>query len=113
MILEDQKWTVPTFIRKDSVLIDAESILDSYSRGRIVPVELYLSADRGFEYGTYICLVDSEFYTRAANTVAWCDLNDLPKQLHVGLKSTLNNHMIRTKIETILELENVANNTKI
>ncbi len=112
LILEDQKWTVPTFMRKNSVLEDAEDILKSYSQGRIVPVELYLSEDRGFEYGTYICLVDSEFYTLAANTIAWCDIEHLPKQLHSGLNATLNNQMIRTKIDTIMELENAAYNTK-
>lgn len=112
LILEDQRWTVPTFIRKESVLEDAREVLSKYSQGRIVPVELYLSADRGFEYGTYICLVDSEFYTRAADTVAWCDVDALPKQLHSGLNATLNNQMIRTKIDTIMELENAAYNSK-
>jgi len=29
----------------------------------------------------------------------------LPNQLHTGLKSTLNNSLIKTKIETIMELE--------
>lgn len=113
LILEDQKWTVPTFMRQESVLKDAAEILSSYSMGRIVPVELYLSADRGFEYGTFICLVEEEFYTTASPTIAWCQIDHLPKQLHSGLKSTLNNQMIRAKIDTIMELENAANNTKI
>lgn len=112
LILEDQRWTVPTFVRKESVLEDAREVLSKYSQGRIVPVELYLSADRGFEYGTYICLVDSEFYTRASDTVAWCDVDALPKQLHSGLNATLNNQMIRTKIDTIMELENAAYDSK-
>jgi hypothetical protein len=34
----------------------------------------------------------------------------LPKQLHNGLKVTLNNSLIRTKIETIMELERVRTN---
>ena len=108
LILEDAKWTVPTFERKSTLLSDAEHLLSVYSYGRIVPIELYLSEDRGFEYGTYVCLVDSEFLTTASPTVAWCDFNHLPKQLHVGLKTTLNNAVIRTKIETILELENAV-----
>jgi hypothetical protein len=99
---------VPTFERKSTLLSDAEHLLSVYSYGRIVPIELYLSEDRGFEYGTYVCLVDSEFLTTASPTVAWCDFNHLPKQLHVGLKTTLNNAVIRTKIETILELENAV-----
>jgi len=105
LILENSQWTVPTFARKTSLLSDAEQLLSRYSTGKLVPIELYLSQDRGFEYGTYVCLVEEEFLTVAAETVAWCSLDFLPKQLHNGLKATLNNSIIRTKIETILELE--------
>jgi hypothetical protein len=108
LILENQTWTVPTFARNSVLLSDAQPLLESYARGKIVPIELYLSEDRGFEYGTYICLVDVEFLTSAARTLAWCDLESLPKQLHLGLKNTLNNQIIRTKIETVLELENAT-----
>ncbi len=113
LILEDSKWTVPTFPRKSTLLDDAEGLLNSYSKGRIVPIELYLSEDRGFEYGTYVCLVEQEFLTIAKETIAWSDLDHLPKQLHNGLKATLNNTLIRTKIETVLELENVQPIRKI
>lgn len=111
LILEDQRWTVPTFARKSTLLADAEELLQQFSKGRIVPIELYLSEDRGFEYGTYVCLVDQEFLTTAKETIAWSDLDHLPKQLHNGLKATLNNALIRTKIETILELTDVTRNT--
>jgi hypothetical protein len=107
LILEESKWTVPTFPRHSTLLADADTLLKEYSQGRILPIELYLSEDRGFEYGTYVCLVEEEFLTLAANTVAWCNLNFLPKQLHTGLKITLNNQVIRTKLDTIMELENV------
>jgi hypothetical protein len=108
LILEDAKWTVPTFARSGPLLEDAEILLDKYSRGRILPIELYLSEDRGFEYGTYVCLVDNEFLTTAASTICWAELDYLPKQLHTGLKITLNNAVIRTKIETVMELERNA-----
>lgn len=108
LILEDSKWTVPTFPRMSTLLEDAQQLLDQYSQGRILPIELYLSEDRGFEYGTYVCLVEKEFLTQAANTVSWSNLDFLPKQLHNGLKTTLNNEIIRTKIDTILELENAT-----
>lgn len=107
LILEESKWTVPTFPRQTILLDDAAELLKVYSQGRILPIELYLSEDRGFEYGTYVCLVTEEFLTSAANTIAWSDLNHLPKQLHTGLKITLNNQIIRTKLDTIMELENV------
>jgi len=106
LILQDSKWTVPTFPRKSTLLDDAQSLLTDYSKGKIVPIELYLSEDRGFEYGTYVCVVDDEFLTTASPTICWAELDYLPKQLHSGLKATLNNQIIRTKIETIMELEN-------
>jgi len=105
LILEDQKWTVPTFARNSVLLEDAQNLLSKYSQGRILPIELYLSEDRGFEYGTYVCLVNQEFLTTATETIAWSSFDHLPKQLHNGLKATLNNQLIRAKIETILELE--------
>ena len=109
LILQDEKWTVPTFARSASLLEDADVLLKDYHSGRILPIELYLSEDRGFEYGTYVCLVTDEFLTLEVPTIAWCNLDYLPKQLHGGLKTTLNNQLIRTKIDTIMELENAAN----
>ena len=113
LILQDEKWTVPTFARSASLLEDADVLLKDYHSGRILPIELYLSEDRGFEYGTYVCVVDQEFLNSAVKTVCWADLDDLPKQLHLGLKTTLNNQVIRIKIETIMELENVKPITEI
>jgi hypothetical protein len=104
LILEDAKWTVPTFNRSSTLLEDASVLFSDYSKGRLVPIELYLSEDRGFEYGTYICLVDEEFLTTASKTICWSNINYLPKQLHTGLKTTLSNQIIKTKIETIMEL---------
>ena len=106
LIFEDQKWTVPTFPRQAALLEDAQELLAQYKQGRILPIELYLSEDKGFEYGTYVCVVDGEFLTMAADTICWSNLNNLPKNLHTGLKTTLNNQLIRAKIETILVLEN-------
>ena len=105
LILDAERWTVPTFQRNNSLLEDANTLLNQYAQGRIVPIELYLSEDRGFEYGTYVCVVEQEFLNSEARTVCWADLDDLPKQLHNGLKATLNNQTIRIKIETIMELE--------
>jgi len=69
LILDDDRWTVPTFQRNNSLLEDADMLLNQYAQGRIVPIELYLSEDRGFEYGTYVCVVDQEFLTTASKTV--------------------------------------------
>ena len=112
LILEDQKWTVPTFPRSSTLLEDAEQLMSRYAVGRILPIELYLSEDRGFEYGTYVCLTDLEFLTGASDTICWASFDCLPKNLHSGLKTTLSNQLIRAKIDTILVLENDAKNTK-
>lgn len=104
LILEQARWTVPTFARTANLLADADELLNAYARGRIVPIELYISKDRGFEYGTYVCVVDAEFFTMASKTMSWSDLDHLPKNLHAGLKFTLTNQIIRTKILTIMEL---------
>lgn len=108
LVYQNDKWTVPTFSRTSSLLSDASVLLEQYHSGRILPIELYLSEDRGFEYGTYVCLVDDEFLTTVEPTIAWCSLDVLPKQLHTGLKTTLNNQLIRAKIDTIMELEKNA-----
>lgn len=105
LILDNNKWTVPTFVRKSTLLEDSQGLMQEYSTGKILPIELYLSEDKGFEYGTYICLVDREFLTESVSTIAWCNIDNMPKQLHNGLKATLNNSVIRAKIETVLELD--------
>ena len=109
LILEDAKWTVPTFPRINSLLEDVDPLMTDFSTGKILPIELYLSEDRGFEYGTYVCLVEEEFLTIKAASIAWCALDYLPKNLHNGLKATLNNSIIQSKISTILELSNSLN----
>jgi hypothetical protein len=109
LILEDAKWTVPTFPRSNSLLEDVDPLMKNFSTGKILPIELYLSEDRGFEYGTYVCLVDQEFLTTKAASIAWCALDHLPKNLHNGLKAKLNNSIIQSKISTILELSNSLN----
>lgn len=106
LILEDSKWTVPTFKREGELLADATPLVQSlYGKAaRILPIELYLSEDKGFEYGTYVCLVEDEFLTQEIKTISWANLDFLPKQLHSGLKSTLSNSIIRSKLDTIVEL---------
>lgn len=104
LVHENTKWTVPTFEIENNIFEDAQVLIKKYksSEGKILPIELYLSEDKGFEYGTYICLVEEEFLTTEARTICWSDLNELPKHLHTGLKSTITNPLIKTKIDTVL-----------
>lgn len=107
LVYQYQSWTVPTFIRTSTLLDDAKPLLNEYSVGKLLPIELYLSKDRGFEYSTYICLVDNEFNPSPLTTMtfSWATLDNLPKGLHNGLKNTLTDTVIRTKINTVIELE--------
>lgn len=106
LILEEDKWSVPTFIKKTTVLEDSSEIQKEYSPGRILPIELYLSEDKGFQYETYVCLADNEFLVNNTQTYCWANLNMLPKQMHVGLKATLTNETTKIKLETILVIMN-------
>lgn len=106
LILENEKWTVPTFSRSKSLIDDSRDLQEVFAPGKILPIELYLSKDKGFEYSTYICMVDDEFLPQEVFTYCWATLDYLPKNIHMGLRSTLNSNLIRTKIETVLELQN-------
>ena len=105
LILEDSRWTLPTFERSSVLLEDAKLLFKNFSVGKVIPIELYLSTDKGFEYGTYICLVDEEFILSLNKTFSWCCLNELPGYLHPGIKVTLTTPVIIAKIETILDIE--------
>jgi hypothetical protein len=112
LIQEESKWTVPTFIRNTTVLEDCQSVFDDFTEGKILPIELYVSQDKGFEYGTFVCLVNEEFTKTSAKTICWASMNDLPKNIHTGLKTTLNSDITKTKLDTILVLINDTTNTE-
>lgn len=74
---------------------------------KTVPLELFTSNDQKFQYNTYVVIVEKEFQPHLNNEhagYAWCSLNNWPKPLHQGVKNSLNNKIIRAKIELILEL---------
>jgi 8-oxo-dGTP pyrophosphatase MutT (NUDIX family) len=74
---------------------------------KIIPLELFTSNDQQFQYNTYVLVVDKEFIPTLNIEhagYAWCDFNAWPKPLHQGVKTSLSNKTIRTKIELLLEL---------
>lgn len=74
---------------------------------KTIPLELFTSNDQQFQYNTYVLLVEKEFIPTLNNEhagYAWCDFNSWPKPLHQGVKTSLTNKSIRTKIELLLEL---------
>jgi hypothetical protein len=74
---------------------------------KIIPLELFISNDQQFHYHTYVLLVEKEFIPTLNEEhagYAWCDFNAWPKPLHQGVKTSLSNKSIRSKIEILLEL---------
>lgn len=74
---------------------------------KIVPLELFTSNDQQFQYNTFVLVVEKEFIpvlNEEHAGYAWCDFNAWPKPLHQGVKTSLTNKSIRTKIELLLEL---------
>jgi 8-oxo-dGTP pyrophosphatase MutT (NUDIX family) len=74
---------------------------------KIVPLELFTSNDQQFQYNTFVLIVEKEFIpilNEEHAGYAWCDVNCWPKPLHQGVKTSLTNKTIRTKIELLLEL---------
>jgi hypothetical protein len=103
LILDNLKWTVPSFSKKENVFDDSKDLILTLtgSVNKLIPIELYVSQDNGFEFNTYVCLVDSEFVPAGNETYAWANIDQLPKSIHAGLKSSLSNKLTRSKLETI------------
>jgi len=74
---------------------------------KIVPLELFTSNDQQFKYNTYVIIIEKEFVPTLNEEhagYAWCDLNSWPRPLHQGVRTSLTNKTIKTKIELLLEL---------
>ncbi len=74
---------------------------------KTVPLETFISTDKVFNFHTYLCIIDHEFLPVLSNehcAWAWCSIDYLPRPMHQGLKNSLNNKIIRTKLQTIFQL---------
>jgi 8-oxo-dGTP pyrophosphatase MutT (NUDIX family) len=74
---------------------------------KVVPLELFTSNDQHFQYNTYVLVVDREFIptlNKEHGGYAWCDLGRWPRPLHRGVKISLSNKIIKTKLELLLSL---------
>jgi len=71
---------------------------------KLMPLEKFTSADNGFVYNTFFCVVFDEFKPTLNNEhlgYAWIDSGTWPKPLHPGLWSTINFEAVREKIAVI------------
>jgi 8-oxo-dGTP pyrophosphatase MutT (NUDIX family) len=78
---------------------------------KTIPLELFRSDDGNFEYHTFVCLIEEEFIPTLSDEhkgYCWCDVNSFPKPLHPGLWSSLTNHDIQQKLNTVKEILEIA-----
>jgi 8-oxo-dGTP pyrophosphatase MutT (NUDIX family) len=71
---------------------------------RMIPLEKFTTADSGFEYHTFFCVVDREFQptlNHEHNGYAWIDSGIWPRPMHPGLWSTVNFEAVQNKILVI------------
>ena len=72
-----------------------------------IPMETFISNDENFLYHTFLCVVENEFIpklNREHSGYCWCAFECWPKNLHAGLRNTLNKKSIKGKLQTILDL---------
>jgi 8-oxo-dGTP pyrophosphatase MutT (NUDIX family) len=84
-----------------------EEVGDTSVIKKIVPLELFTSNDDNFQYNTYVVMVDKEFIPALNHEhagYAWCTYDFWPKPLHQGVKNSLNNRVIKAKLELLLDL---------
>ena len=74
---------------------------------KTIPLELFVSKDTRFKFHTFVCAVEQEFVPKLNvehSGYAWVSMNAWPLPLHQGVKKTLQNKQIATKLQTILDL---------
>jgi ADP-ribose pyrophosphatase YjhB (NUDIX family) len=74
---------------------------------KIIPLELFISNDEKFNFHTYLCFVKEEFIpilNEEHSGYSWIEFGKWPKPLHQGLRNTLNNAIIKTKILTAVDV---------
>ena len=74
---------------------------------KTIPLELFVSKDTRFKFHTFVCVVEQEFTPRLNGEhsgYAWVSINCWPLPLHDGVRKTLQNKTIKTKLQTILDL---------
>ena len=74
---------------------------------KIIPLEMFTSNDQKFYFNTFVIAIENEFIpilNKEHSGYCWCAFECWPKNLHAGLRNTLNNKAIKGKLQTILDL---------
>ena len=84
-----------------------EEVGETLKFKKVIPLELFTSNDQKFFFNTYLIAVENEFIpklNKEHSGYCWTAFECWPKNLHLGLKNTLNNKAIKGKLQTILDL---------
>ena len=74
---------------------------------KTLPLETFVSNDHVFHFHTYLCVVEDEFVPILSDehtAWAWAVMDQAPKPLHQGLRTSLTNRAIRTKLQTVFDV---------
>jgi 8-oxo-dGTP pyrophosphatase MutT (NUDIX family) len=74
---------------------------------KTMPLESFVSNDQHFHFHTYLTLVTEEFIPKLNhehNGYAWVSFGKWPKPVHHGLRNTLQNKTIQSKLQTVLQV---------
>jgi 8-oxo-dGTP pyrophosphatase MutT (NUDIX family) len=74
---------------------------------KTIPLETFVSNDKIFNFHTYLCILEDEFTPRLSDEHmgwAWATLDNAPKPIHQGLRNSFSNKIIKTKLQTIIEV---------
>ena len=84
-----------------------EEVGETQKFKKVIPLELFTSNDQQFFFHTYLIAVETEFLpklNKEHSGYCWTAFECWPKNLHAGLKNTVNNKAIKGKLQTILDL---------
>ena len=74
---------------------------------KTIPLETFVSNDKVFNFHTYLCVIDSEFIPILSDehcAWAWATIDQAPKPLHQGLRTSFSSKIIRNKLQTIFDI---------
>jgi len=74
---------------------------------KTIPLETFISNDGIFNFHTYLCIVEDEFIPTLSSEHsgwAWATLDNAPKPLHQGLKTSFSNRIVKSKLQTIFDI---------
>jgi 8-oxo-dGTP pyrophosphatase MutT (NUDIX family) len=74
---------------------------------KTIPLETFVSNDKVFNFHTYLCVIENEFIPILSDEHcgwAWGTIDQAPKPLHQGLRTSFSSKTIRNKLQTIFDI---------